>query len=66
MTLTPTLHPIKALRAYAPTGLKFSSSGSHAPAPALADSTFNADAPSAKLAINISAFNGNKTNFGKK
>jgi len=88
MTLNPTLHPIKALRAYAPTGLKFSSSGSHAPAPtlararvlapapapapapalapALADATFNADAPSAKLAINISAFNGNKTNFGKK
>ena len=78
MTLTPTLHPIKALGACAPTGLKFSSSGSHAPAPAptlarapapalaLADATFNADAPSAKLAINISAFNGNKTNFGKK
>ncbi len=64
MTLNPTLHPIKALRAYAPTGLKFSSSGSHAPA--LADATFNVDAPSAKLAINISAFNGNKTNFGKK
>lgn len=62
MTLTTTTHPIKALRAHAPAGLKFSSSGSHAPALA----TLNADAPSAKLNINISAFNGNKTNFGKK
>jgi hypothetical protein len=38
---------------------------SHAAATA-ADATFNADAPSAKLNINISAFNGNTTNFGKK
>ena len=40
------------------------------PAPAAAAisdvATFNADAPSAKLTININAFNGNKTNFGKK
>lgn len=63
MTLTPTTHPIKAMRPCAHPDLKFSSSVSHV-APALA--TFNADAPSAKLNINISAFNGNKTNFGKK
>ena len=51
MTLTsPPLRPC-ARR----TGLKFSS---HAVA--------IADAPSAKLTININAFNGNKTNFGKK
>jgi len=60
MTLTPTARPI--LKACAPTGLNFSS---HAAATA-ADATFNADAPSAKLNINISAFNGNTTNFGKK
>ena len=34
----------------------------------VADSTelafSNADAPSAKLSLNINAFNGNKTNFG--
>ena len=62
MTLTPTARPI--LNACAPTGLNFSS---HAAATATADdATFNADAPSAKLNINISAFNGNTTNFGKK
>jgi hypothetical protein len=65
MTLTPTPHLIKAIRPCARrTGLKFSS---QAPVVAIADAaTFNADAPSAKLTININAFNGNKTNFGKK
>ena len=70
MTLTPTPHLIKAVRPCARrTGLKFSS---HAAVVAIADAaiadaaTFNADAPSAKLTININAFNGNKTNFGKK
>lgn len=58
MTLTPTSLRPCARR----TGLKFSSH-----AVAIADAaTFSADAPSAKLSININAFNGNKTNFGKK
>jgi hypothetical protein len=58
MTLTPT--PLRPCARR--TGLKFSSQ-----AVALADAaTFSADAPSAKLTININAFNGNKTNFGKK
>ena len=61
MTLTPTTHPIKAMRPCAHPDLKFSSSVSHVEAAAIAS-----DAPSAKLNINISAFNGNKTNFGKK
>ena len=65
MTLTPTPHLIKAIHPCARrTGLKFSS---HAAVVAIADAaTFNADAPSAKLTFNINAFNGNKTNFGKK
>ena len=63
MTLTTTLHTIKALRPCTRLGLKFSSNGNgNHVAPALALTP----APSAKLAINISAFNGNKTNFGKK
>jgi hypothetical protein len=58
MTLTPT--PLRPCARR--TGLKFSSQ-----AVAIADAaTFNADTPSAKLSININAFNGNKTNFGKK
>lgn len=58
MTLTPTpLRPCARHRI----GLKFSS---HAVADVSHD-TFNAHAPSAKLTININAFNGNKTNFGK-
>ena len=63
MTLTPT--PLRPCARR--TGLKFSSHVAPA-AIAIADAhaTFNADAPSAKLSININAFNGNKTNFGKK
>jgi hypothetical protein len=58
MTLTPT--PLRPCARR--TGLKFSSQSV-----AIADAaTFSADAPSAKLTININAFNGNKTNFGKK
>ena len=58
MTLTPT--PLRPCARRS--GLKFSSQ-----AVAISDvATFNADAPSAKLTININAFNGNKTNFGKK
>jgi len=61
MTLTPT--PLRPCARR--TGLKFSSQ-----AVAIADAadvaTFSADAPSAKLTVNINAFNGNKTNFGKK
>lgn len=58
MTLTPT--PLRPCARR--TGLKFSSQ-----VVAIADAaTFNADTPSAKLSININAFNGNKTNFGKK
>jgi hypothetical protein len=61
MTLTPTPHLI---RHCARPGLNFSSQGAVV---AVADAaTFNADAPSAKLTININAFNGNRTNFGKK
>ena len=61
MTLTPT--PLRPCARR--TGLKFSS---HVAPADIADAraTFNADAPSAKLSININAFNGNKTNFGKK
>jgi hypothetical protein len=58
MTLTPT--PLRPCARR--TGLKISSHEV-----AIADAaTFSADAPSAKLTININAFNGNKTNFGKK
>lgn len=67
MTLIPTPHPIKAIRPCARRpGLNFSShAGAIADAADVA-ATLNADAPSAKLTININAFNGNKTNFGKK
>ncbi len=34
------------------------------PMPAIAFSSAENDAPSAKLTLNITAFNGNKTNFG--
>ena len=58
MTLTPTPHIIKAVHPCARrTGLKFSSQAADA---------IGAGDPSAKLTININAFNGNKTNFGKK
>ncbi len=60
MTLTPTSNTTRPCARR--TGLNFSS---HTVAVADA-ATFNADAPSAKLTININAFNGNKTNFGKK
>jgi len=60
MTLTPT--PLRPCARR--TGLKISS---QAAVVAIADAaTFNAGTPSAKLTININAFNGNKTNFGKK
>jgi hypothetical protein len=59
-----TLTPIPLRPCARRTGLKFSSQTAVV---AIADAaTFNADAPSAKLTININAFNGNKTNFGKK
>ena len=55
-------HPVKT--ASAPASASASASSSVADSTEL---TFSGtDAPSAKLTLNINAFNGNKTNFGGK